>query len=62
VVSIVQPPLLWSLHTTAVTTTTETPASDEGRVTAETGQLEDEYISLTFSESDGEEDEEWDST
>jgi hypothetical protein len=45
--------------TTAVTTTTETPPSeDEGRVTAETGQLGDEYISLTFNESDDSDSEE----
>lgn len=49
---------------TAVTTTTETFASeDEERVTAEAGQLGDEYISLTFNESDDSdsEDEESDS-
>lgn len=38
---------------------TETPASgDEERVTAEAGQLGDEYISLTFNESDDSDSEE----
>lgn len=45
--------------TAAVTTMTETPASgDEERVTAEAGQLGDEYISLTFNESDDSDSEE----
>ncbi|EDR14011.1 uncharacterized protein LACBIDRAFT_305355 [Laccaria bicolor S238N-H82] len=49
---VVEPP-------TAVTTMTETPASgDEERVTAEAGQLGDEYISLTFNESDDSDSEE----
>ena len=45
--------------TTAVTTTMATPASeDEEKVTAEAGQLGDEYISLTFNESDDSDSEE----